>query len=104
MADGLDNVTREVSEIGDVVDSAVALINGLAGEIRDAAGDEDALNELANRLDSKASELAAAVAANTPVAEDTNAGTETEAGPETTVGEDTVAGEDSTIGEDSTSA
>lgn len=67
MAD-LTNITREVSEIRGVVDSAVALLEELAGQIRANATDEAALNDLADSLDAKAGELGAAVAANTPSA------------------------------------
>jgi chromosome segregation ATPase len=62
----LDNLTREVTEIGTTVDSAVTLITGLAQQIRDLQNDPVALAALANSLDAKANELAAAVAANTP--------------------------------------
>jgi hypothetical protein len=55
-----------VTEIGTTVDSAVTLITGLAQQIRDLQNDPVALAALANSLDAKANELAAAVAANTP--------------------------------------
>lgn len=67
MAD-LSNLTREVSEIGDVVNSAIALLGQLADMIRNAGPDQAALDDLANSLDAKANELAAAVTANTPAA------------------------------------
>ena len=66
MSAELERLTTEVTEIGAVVDSAVALINGLAQQIRDLATDPAALNALADELDTKANALAAAVAANTP--------------------------------------
>ena len=66
MAGELARLSTEVSEIGTVVDSAVSLINGLAQQIRDLATDPAALNALADSLDTKAGELAAAVVANTP--------------------------------------
>lgn len=66
MAGELARLTTEVQEMAGVVDSAVALINGLAQQIRDLATDPAALNALADSLDSKAGELAAAVAANSP--------------------------------------
>lgn len=65
MAD-LSALTREVQENGEVAASAVALINGLAQQIRDAAGDQAALDALAADLDAQAGPLADAVAANTP--------------------------------------
>jgi hypothetical protein len=49
-----------------VIDSAIALIAGLAQQIRDAADEPAKLNALADELDAKANVLAAAVQANTP--------------------------------------
>ena len=66
MAGELARLQTEVSEISGVVDSAVTLINGLAQQIRDLAGEPVALAKLADDLDAKAGVLAAAVAANTP--------------------------------------
>lgn len=66
MAGELARLQTEVAEMATVVDSAVGLINGLAQQIRDLATDPAALNALADSLDSKAGELAAAVVANTP--------------------------------------
>ncbi len=65
MSAELDRLTTEVSETSTVVDSAVALIQGLAEQIRQLATDPAALNALADSLDTKTNELAAAVAANT---------------------------------------
>jgi hypothetical protein len=67
MSEALDRVTTEVSEIGTVVDSAVALINGLSAQIVALKDDPAKLLALAAELDAKAASLAAAVAANTPV-------------------------------------
>ena len=66
MAGELARLQTEVSEISGVVDSAVVLINGLAQQIRDLAGQPVELAKLADDLDAKAAVLAAAVAANTP--------------------------------------
>jgi hypothetical protein len=66
MAKSLERITKEVEEQGDVVQSAATLIEGLAQQIRDAAGDEDKLNQLADKLDAQQQQLAQAVAANTP--------------------------------------
>lgn len=68
MAGELERLQTEVTEMSSAVDSAIALIGGLAQQIRDlvAAGDPAALTALADSLDSKANELAAAVVANTP--------------------------------------
>lgn len=66
MSAGVERLSGEVAEIGTVVDSAVTLIEGLAQQIRDSLGDEEALGALADELDAKANALASAVAANTP--------------------------------------
>ena len=64
----LDRITAEVSEISTVADSAIALLASLAQLLRDAATDPAAINALADQLDAKGNELAAAVTANTPAA------------------------------------
>lgn len=61
----LDRLTAEVAELSTVVDSAIALITGLASQIRAADADPAKLDALATALDAKANALAAAVAANT---------------------------------------
>ena len=66
MAGELQRLQSEVQEMAGVVDSAVVLITGLSQQIRDLAQDPAALTALADSLDSKANELAAAVVANTP--------------------------------------
>lgn len=66
ITDAVNKVESEVTELTTVVDSAVALINGLSQQIRDTAGDAAKANALADTLDKKANELADAVAANTP--------------------------------------
>lgn len=70
MSAALDRLTLEVSENASAVDSAITLITNLAEQIRDALGDEDALNALADDLDAKSQALASAVAANTPASEE----------------------------------
>jgi hypothetical protein len=72
MAD-LSALTTEVSENNDAIQSAQALLGRLADELRAAATDQDAVNALADQLDSQTSALAAAVVANTPA--DPNGGT-----------------------------
>lgn len=64
----LQRLTDEVAQTTTVIDSAVALIGGLAQQIRDNATNPAALNALADSLDTKSNELAAAVTANTPSA------------------------------------
>jgi hypothetical protein len=66
MAGELARLQTEVEEMSSVVDSAITLINGLAQQIRDLMNDPAALAALADSLDSKAGELAAAVVANSP--------------------------------------
>jgi hypothetical protein len=66
MAGELARLQTEVTEMAGVVDSAIVLINGLAQQIRDLAGDPVALAKMADDLDAKAGALAAAVVANTP--------------------------------------
>lgn len=65
----LDHLETTIDRIETVADSAVALINGLSQQIKDAGTDEAKLAALTAELDAKATDLAAAVAANT-VAED----------------------------------
>lgn len=65
----LNRLTTEVAELTTVAESAVALINGLSQQIKDAAGDQAKLDELTDKLDAQANSLAAAVAANTPAEE-----------------------------------
>ncbi len=66
MSAALTKITNEVSETKGIIQSAVTLINGLAGQIRDLKDDPAALDALADSLDADSSALAAAVAANTP--------------------------------------
>lgn len=66
-----DALNAEVTNLTSVVDSAVALINGIAAKIEAAvaandAGDNTALSDLASSVRSQADALASAVAANTP--------------------------------------
>ncbi len=66
MSAELDRLTTEVSENTTVIESAIALIEGLAQQIRDNATDPASLTALADSLDSESNKLGAAVAANTP--------------------------------------
>jgi predicted phage tail protein len=65
MAD-LSAVQAEISENGDVVNSAVTLLQNLSQLVREAAGDPAAIQALADQLDAQTQALAQAVAANTP--------------------------------------
>lgn len=66
MSVALDRLTAEVAETKTIAASAVALIRGLAQQIRDNATDPAALNALADELDATQADLGAAVAENTP--------------------------------------
>lgn len=68
-----DELNAEVTNLTSVVDSAVALINGIAAKIDAAvaandAGDNSQLAGLAASVRAQATALADAVAANTPAA------------------------------------
>lgn len=69
MSAALDRLTAEVSEQRSATGSLIALVGGLADQIRALAGDEEALNALADDLDAQQGDIAAAVAANAPEAE-----------------------------------
>ncbi len=69
MSAQLDRLTKEVSENKDLAASVVALIDGLSQQIRDAVGNSDALNALADSLDEDQQAIAAAISANTPAEE-----------------------------------
>ena len=66
MSQVTDRLTASVGALTNVAQSATALLNNLAQEIRDSAGDPVALNALADTIDSDVKELTDAVTANTP--------------------------------------
>ena len=66
MSAELDRLTTEVAETKTAIDSALTLIAGLADQIRALKDDPAKLAALADELDAKQAEIAAAVAANTP--------------------------------------
>ena len=73
MADDFTGLEAEVANLTSVVDSAVALINGIAARIDAAvaasdAGDNTKLTELSASIKAESDALAAAVASNTPAA------------------------------------
>jgi len=65
MSAQLEALRQEVHENQQIGESAIALITGLAQQIRDNAEDPAALRQLAEDLDTQNASLAAAVAANT---------------------------------------
>lgn len=69
--------SRRSAEAQGVSASAIALIVGLAGQIRDAIGDEDALNQLADDLDASTNQLTAAISANSGGGEPIGGGADT---------------------------
>lgn len=62
----LSQITAEVQQNGDVIESAKALLGSLAQQVRDLSTDPAALQALADQLDAQSNDLASAVAANTP--------------------------------------
>lgn len=77
----LERLQREVEETRGVANSAVALLNGLGQYIRDNVSDQNALNELADKLDADQAALAASIAANPLPGETTEPPTEPPAEP-----------------------
>src|SRR5882724_7958323 len=64
----LQDVQNEVTQEDTVIDSAVALIQGLAAQIAALQPNQAAIDALAADVKAKSDALAAAVAANTPAA------------------------------------
>jgi len=65
MSAELDRLTTEVSETKTVIDSAITLLSGLSAQIRALKDEPAKLAALADDLDAKQQELAAAVTVNT---------------------------------------
>ena len=68
MSAELDALAAQVEQNTTVEESAVTLIQGLAAQIAAAANDPAAIAALSAKLQSSATALAAAIAANTPAA------------------------------------
>lgn len=68
MSLNLDAITADVAGTADAVTSAVTLIQSIADELRNAAGDQAAIDALATQLEGAKQSLADAVVANTPAA------------------------------------
>jgi uncharacterized protein YoxC len=66
MSAALDRLTEEVNQTSTAVDSVLALVGGLADQIRALQDDPAKLAALADELDAKQAAIADAVAANTP--------------------------------------
>ena len=63
----MDSLAVAVTNNTALDDSIIALLNGIAGQIVDAAGDKAKALELAAELNAKSDALALAIQANTPV-------------------------------------
>jgi soluble lytic murein transglycosylase-like protein len=61
----LADLTTEVQENSDLSASIIALLNGIAQQLRDAAADPAAIAALADQLDSTNQAIADAITANT---------------------------------------
>lgn len=68
MADTLSDVQADVTAEDTVVDSAIALLNGLSAQIAALQPNQAAIDALAADIKGKTQALADAVAANTPAA------------------------------------
>lgn len=66
MSAEFDRLVTEVAETRTAQASLIALVEGLAQQIRDNATDPAALKALADSLDAGQGEIAAAITANTP--------------------------------------
>ena len=64
----LTDLQNEVTAEDTVVDSAIALLTGLAAQVKALTPDQAAIDALAADITAKTSSLAAAVTANTPAA------------------------------------
>jgi hypothetical protein len=72
MQAAMDRLSADVQQTRDGEAAAVKLIEGIAQQLRDAAGDPAAVNALADSLEKGAADLGASVVANTPA--DTSGG------------------------------
>ena len=68
MSQEMDSLAAQVEQTLTVEQSAIVLIQGIAAQLQDAAGDKTKSLELAAKLKTSADALAAAVTANTPAA------------------------------------
>lgn len=68
MSAALDRLTASVQANADATSSVLSLLSTISAEIRNNVGDDDALNALADKIDSENTTIAQAVTANTPAA------------------------------------
>lgn len=113
MSDAVNRLQADITNLTSINQSAIALITGLAQQVRDNATDPAALNALADQLEASSSELASAVTANTtasagdPAAPGDAGGTaggSTGSGDSPTVSADANAGDGTATGEPTSSA
>jgi hypothetical protein len=72
---GIDQLRAEVERNSSVTQSIVTLVQGMSAEMRANAGNEQAILDLADRLDANNDAIADAVTANTPQADTGATGT-----------------------------
>jgi peptidoglycan hydrolase CwlO-like protein len=75
MVADLNALRAQVAQNNNVIQSAIVLINGIAARIAQAAGDPAALQAIIDDLNNQDTQLAQAVAANTPAASTSTQGT-----------------------------
>lgn len=71
MSQELDHLTKAVTELKTVTQSAEALLTGISTQLRDALSSSNpsaTIAQIADDIDADKAQLAAAVAANTPAA------------------------------------
>lgn len=68
----LDELKALVEQENSVIDSAITLLNGLSEKIAALTPDQAAIDALATEVKAKSDALAAAITANTPVADANN--------------------------------
>lgn len=95
----ISRLTAAVEALSTVGESVGATIDNLVNELRANAGDQAAINELADRLEAERAEIVAAIQRGT-IAEDEEPGEDTQPGEDTTGGDTTTepGGEDTVAG------
>jgi TolA-binding protein len=67
MSTALARLQASVTNLTNISAGIITMVTGLAQQIRDADGDTDQLNALADQLDTDAANMAKAITDNTPV-------------------------------------
>lgn len=103
MAKTLDDVQADVNDERTVVDSAIALLNGLSDQLKATQGDPAKVQAIIDAIDAQKADLAAAITANTPAAPPVDTGTGSDAGgPSVTDTTGDTSGTDTTGAGDTT--